>query len=177
MMNGIDKIPVFTPVFKPQSKQDALKAAEEKAAREAEKKAQEEAERKQELARRESELSMLEMQLKSSDEQAEAAADSFEAFSKCLTIAQRITRGDKVPMQDIKYLMENEPDLYKQAIMMRQPNSKPKEYDTVLDEDDIEAQNDNPLSSNGTSESSAVTQQTPVQSTASAPAAEISVAE
>ncbi len=175
MMNGIDKIPVFTPVFKPQSKQDALKAAEEKAAREAEKKAQEEAERKQELARRESELSMLEMQLKSSDEQAEAAADSFEAFSKCLTIAQRITRGDKVPMQDIKYLMENEPDLYKQAIMMRQPNSKPKEYDTVLDEDDIEAQDESPLSSYGKNETPAPSDFTATQSTA--PVAEISVTE
>jgi len=53
-----------------------------------------------------------------------------------MTIAHRITKGDKVPLKDMKYLMEHEPDLYKQAILMRQPNPKPKEHKSVLEEED-----------------------------------------
>ena len=178
MTNGINNVPVFTPVYKYQSKQareDAAKALEEKAAKEAEKEKQEEADRKAALAQKQNELSMLEQQLENSKEQGEAAADSFETFSKCLTIAQRITRGDKVPLKDMKYLMEHEPDLYKQAILMRQPNSKPKEYDSVLDEDDTETKKEDSGAASSDSGNAPVSREAPPVS--EAPAAETAVAE
>lgn len=178
MTNGIGNVPVFTPIYKYQSKQareDAAKALEEKAAREAEKKKQQESDKKAALAEKQNELSMLEQQLENSKEQGEAAADSFETFSKCLTIAQRITRGDKVPLKDMKYLMEHEPDLYKQAILMRQPNNKPKEYDSVLDEDDSENKTEESGDTSSDSRNAPPVSEAPAAS--EAPAVEVTVTE
>ncbi len=167
MINGINDIPVFTPSFKymsPKDREEALKKAEEKEAKEAEEQKQQEAQKK---AEQQNELSMLKMQLESAKEQSEAAEESFAAFGKCLIIAQRITRGDIVPTKDIKYLMENEPELYKQAILMRQPNDDPKKHKSVL-EDDEKTEN-NPMEQGGDSSASESAPQ-PVQSPA--PAAE-----
>lgn len=174
MSNSINDIPVFTPSFKYQSKkarEEAVKAAEEKAAKEAEEQKQKEAAKK---AQQQNELNMLKMQLESSKEQSEAAEESFATFGKCLTIAQRITRGDIVPTKDMKYLMEHEPDLYKQAILMRQPNNDPKKHKSVLEDED-ESRNDTLEQSEGSSEST----QPPVSGSAPAtetapPAAEVS---
>lgn len=139
MALNIGKNTGFIPLFKPLYKnEEAKKSNEEKAALLKQQETKEKDRLKAQQQARQTELDMLKQQLESSNEQAEAAEDSFKAFSKCLIIAQRITKGDKVPTQDIKYLMENEPDLYKQAIMFRQPNPKPKEYDTVLEDEDLE---------------------------------------
>lgn len=129
----------FIPLFKPSYKnEEAKKSNDEKAALLKQQETEEKDRLKAQQQARQTELDMLKQQLESSNEQAEATEDSFKAFSKCLIIAQRITKGDKVPTQDIKYLMEHEPDLYKQAIMFRQPNPKPKEHDTVLEDEDLE---------------------------------------
>jgi len=139
MALNIGKGAGFVPIFKSSYKtEEAKKANEEKAALLKQQETEEKDRLKAQQQARQTELDMLKQQLESSNEQAEATEDSFKAFSKCLIIAQRITKGDKVPTQDIKYLMEHEPDLYKQAIMFRQPNPKPKEHDTVLEEEDID---------------------------------------
>lgn len=144
----------FVPIFKPSYKTaDAKKSAEEKPELLKQQEIEEKNRLKAQQQARQTELDMLKQQLESSDKQAEAAEDSFRAFSKCLIIAQRITRGDKVPSQDIKYLMKHEPDLYKQSIMLRQPNDKPKEHDTVLEEEDLEEGTTDNFSA-GSSESS-----------------------
>lgn len=132
---------MFTPIFNSaQNKNQNAQTPEELALLEAQKKQQEEAQKKQEEQAKqkqlENEKAMLQMQLESAKEQSEAIEDSFSTFSKCMTIAHRITKGDRVPMKDMKYLAEHEPDLYKQAIMMRQPNPKPKEHKSVLEEED-----------------------------------------
>ncbi len=139
MTDPINVSKMFAPVFnstqnrKPETEEElAMLKAQKKQQEEAQKKAAEEAKQKQ----MENEKAMLEMQLESAKEQSEAIEDSFSTFSKCMTIAHRITKGDKVPLKDMKYLMEHEPDLYKQAILMRQPNPKPKEHKSVLEEDD-----------------------------------------
>ena len=152
MTNGINNIPVFTPSFKymsPKDREEALKKAEEKAAKQAEEEKQKEAQKK---AQQQNELDMLKMQLESSKKESEAMEEGFAVFGKCLTIAQRITRGDTVPTKDIKYLMEHEPDLYKQAILMRQPNNDPKKHKSVLEDED-ESGNDTVEQSEGSSES------------------------
>ena len=139
MADSISMAKMFRPIFnsvqnqKPKTEEETdLLEAQQKQKEELRKKQQEEAKQKQ----LENEKAMLQMQLESAKEQSEAIEDSFSTFSKCMTIAHRITKGDKVPLKDMKYLMENEPDLYKQAILMRQPNPKPKEHKSVLEEDD-----------------------------------------
>ena len=107
---------------------------------EQQKKAAEELQRKQqqkqEQKEREQELDMLEKQLEASKKEAEAMEDMYKAFAKCLKIASRISRGDIVPAKDMKYLAEHEPDLYKQAILLRMPNPKPKKHKSLLDDED-----------------------------------------
>ena len=135
MTDPINVGKMFSPIFNPTQKNEKPKTEEELALLDAQKKQQEQAQKKAEEEAKQKQLAnekaMLEMQLES-----EAIEDSFSTFSKCMTIAHRITKGDKVPLKDMKYLMEHEPDLYKQAILMRQPNPKPKEHKSVLEEDD-----------------------------------------
>ncbi len=140
MTDPINMAKMFTPIFNSAQKNEKPKTEEELALLEAQQKQQEQAQKKQQEEARqqqlENEKAMLQQQLESAREQSEAIEESFSAFSKCMTIAHRITKGDKVPLKDMKFLMENEPDLYKQAILMRQPNPKPKEHKSVLEDDD-----------------------------------------
>lgn len=155
-MTGINNLTPFIPTFQSQqAKEDALKSAEEKEKLEAQEEAKKKAEEEAKIKAQEQQLEMLREELKNSKEQADAAAEGFESFGKCLTIAQRITRGDNVPMKDMKYLMEHEPDLYKQAIMLRQPNDDPKNYKSVLDEDDTENASDEAIDSSDSPSSTA----------------------
>ncbi|MBO6228962.1 MAG: hypothetical protein J6O50_00215 [Ruminiclostridium sp.] len=107
---------------------------------EQQKKAEEELKRRQQLKdeqkQKEQELDMLEKQLEASKKEAESMEDMYKAFAKCLKIASRISRGDIVPAKDMKYLAEHEPDLYKQAILLRMPNPKPKKHKSLVDDED-----------------------------------------
>lgn len=60
---------------------------------------------------------------------------------KCLQIAMRIINGDKVPTKDMQFLMENEPELYAKALLLRRQNDKPKKYKSLLEDekDDVAA--------------------------------------
>ena len=126
----------MTPFEKQRAMEQAAKE-QQKAAEEQRRKQAEEQAAKQ----KEQEQKMLEEELKSSKEQAEAMEDMFEAFAKCIKIAARITKGDIVPMKDIKFLAEHEPDMYKQAILMRMPNDHPKKHKSLI-KDDEEATDD-----------------------------------
>lgn len=124
---------------KPQDKQSGVDAnqqklyeQQQKAAEDLKRKQQE----KQEQKEREQELDMLEKQLEASKKETEAMEDMYKAFAKCLKIAARISRGDIVPPKDMKYLAEHEPDLYKQAILLRMPNPKPKKHKSLIDDED-----------------------------------------
>ena len=59
----------------------------------------------------------------------EGRSDKFTDYGKLLKIAMRIMNGDKVPTSDMKKLAKELPDLYKQAILMRNAsNDNPKKY-------------------------------------------------
>ena len=127
--------PKFTsilPDLKAKREEEAIKKEEE--AKEKEKLQKEKAE--QEKKAKQQELESLNQQLESAKEQADAVGDSFKDMSKCLLIAMRITRGDIVPQKDMKFLSEHEPDLFKQAIMLRQPKENPKEWDSILEDEE-----------------------------------------
>lgn len=71
--------------------------------------------------------------------QLEAAADfketPYDELTKCMLIATRIMKGDKVPQADIRFLAEKEPDLYSSALLMRQNNEKPKRHKSLLEDE------------------------------------------
>ena len=117
-----------------QAAKEQQKAAEEHRKKQAEEQA---------LKQKEQEQEMLEQELENSKKEAEAMEDMFEAFAKCIKIAARITKGDIVPMKDMKFLAEHEPDMYKQAILMRMPNDHPKKHKSLInDEEEETADND-----------------------------------
>lgn len=72
------------------------------------------------------------------DSELDALTKALKTMEKCQKIAARIIKGDKVPPQDERYLMENDPDGYKLALACRQPKEKPKEWKSVLDEEEQE---------------------------------------
>ena len=81
---------------------------------------------------------LLEAKQKGSSE-LDALSKSLKTMDKCRKIAGRIMRGDKVPPQDEKYLMEHDPDGYKLSLACRKPKENPKEWKSVLDEEDLES--------------------------------------
>ena len=54
----------------------------------------------------------------------------------CQKIAASIMKGDKVPPEDLKFLMENDPDGYRLAMAMRRHKEDPEEVDSVLEDED-----------------------------------------
>lgn len=75
-------------------------------------------------------MSMFENSKKTSD----AESEGFDNMSKALEIFRRIMHGDHVPPQDEKFLMEFDSDMYMQAKTMQLTNKKPKNYDSIIDE-------------------------------------------
>lgn len=61
---------------------------------------------------------------------------AMKKMKKCQEIAARIMSGGKVPPEDERYLMENDPDSYKLAMAARTPKKHPKKWDSVLDRED-----------------------------------------
>jgi len=66
----------------------------------------------------------------------DALSKGLKVIERCHKIAARIMRGDKVPPKDAQYLMENDPEGYKLAMAMRRPKKKPKEWESVLKDEE-----------------------------------------
>ena len=54
----------------------------------------------------------------------------------CQKIAASIMKGDNVPPEDLKFLMENDPDGYRLAMAMRRHKEDPEDVDSVLEDED-----------------------------------------
>ena len=71
-------------------------------------------------------------------QQGEALSKEAENVSKCIETARRIASGGKVPEEDVKRLMEYNPQMYIQALnaaVMNEYKSR-KEYDSLWEEED-----------------------------------------
>lgn len=79
-------------------------------------------------------LEMLVKQLENSNKKENKVVN----MSKCFKIAARISNGDKVPLKDMKFLRENAPELYKNALLFKKHNPEPKKYKSCLDKEDEE---------------------------------------
>ena len=61
---------------------------------------------------------------------------TMDVMNKCLKIAASIMKGNRVPPEDLRYLMEHDQAGYKLAMAMRRHNPDPEDEESVLDEED-----------------------------------------
>jgi hypothetical protein len=78
----------------------------------------------------------LKERIENARQQGDAAAKSLDTQRKCRIIAMRIINGDIVPDADHRFLMENDPEMYKRAIMLRRHKQDPDEYDRLSDDEE-----------------------------------------
>lgn len=62
--------------------------------------------------------------------------EKLKTMNKCQKIAAAIMRGDRVPPEDLRYLIEHDQEGYKLALAMRRPKKDPEDVESVLDEED-----------------------------------------
>jgi hypothetical protein len=74
-------------------------------------------------------------EIQNAHKQAGTMGESTASLGKALRIASRIMRGDIVPDQDDKFLLENYPEMHMRAWMLRMSKEDPTEYKSVLDDD------------------------------------------
>jgi len=74
--------------------------------------------------------------------------DVLDVYRKCLKIAMRIMRGGKVHDADLRFLLQNDPGLYFQAMLLRQPKENPEEHERIT-EDESEQSNESSVTGDG----------------------------
>ena len=74
--------------------------------------------------------------LDSAKNEMDLLAKQAEVLSKCQKIAASIMKGNRVPPEDLEYLMKNDPDGYKLAMAMRRENPDPEDEESVLSDED-----------------------------------------
>lgn len=82
------------------------------------------------------EWSVYQEMLEKSKEAAEKQGEGFGDLAKALEIARRILNGDIVPQQDEKFLMEFNSEIYMRVKSMAKMKEDPKEYDTLMEEEE-----------------------------------------
>lgn len=84
------------------------------------------------------EQSMLIQNAKVAEQQAEAMNKAADDMAKCMEVASRYGRGERVSAKDLQKLMQMFPDLYKMAVaqrMMEEHRDNRKQKDVFDDED------------------------------------------
>ncbi len=94
----------------------------------------------QNLTNRDGMLAQLVQRLEHVEKQTDAKTEELKVLERCLKIALRIAAGDHVPQKDMQYLREHYPELYAQAMLMRTPKKEPKEYESLLEDEEEAAQ-------------------------------------
>jgi len=85
------------------------------------------------------EMRALREDLKRAQEAGEGAAEAWKEKIRCLQIAMRIMSGNKVPIEDHRYLAEKDAELYNRAIQLRVEKEDPKEYDRLSEDEEDNA--------------------------------------
>lgn len=87
-------------------------------------------------ARQQSAVSSGMSEVESRKKQLDMLEKAMDVMRKCMKIAASIMKGNKVPPEDLKYLMENDPEGYKMALALRRDNPDPEKEKSVLDDGD-----------------------------------------
>ena len=75
--------------------------------------------------------------METEEDKLDAMSEQLDVQMKCLKIAMNIMKGKKVPPEDERYLMENDPNGYKLAMAMKSMvKEDKKECKSVLDDED-----------------------------------------
>lgn len=59
-----------------------------------------------------------------------------KVLEACQKIAASLMKGDRVPLKDLKFLMENDPAGYKLAMALRKEKKDPEEVESVLEDEE-----------------------------------------
>ena len=70
------------------------------------------------------------------DGELDLLSQGLKVLELCQKIAASIMKGDKVPLEDLRFLMENDPDGYRLAMALRRQKEDPEEVDSVLEDED-----------------------------------------
>ena len=76
------------------------------------------------------------MNTKPSSGELDLLSNGLRVLELCQKIAASIMKGNKVPPEDLKFLMENDPAGYRLAMAMRKHNPDPEEEKSVLTDED-----------------------------------------
>jgi hypothetical protein len=81
-----------------------------------------------------------------SKQQGDAMKEAAENMTKCMEIARRISKGDKVPASDEQKLMEFNMEIYQMAknMAVMNANKKHKEWDSLWDDEEDDKENPDP---------------------------------
>ena len=75
--------------------------------------------------------------METEEDKLDTMSEQLDVQMKCLKIAMNIMKGKKVPPEDERYLMENDPNGYKLAMSMKSMvKEDKKECKSVLDDED-----------------------------------------
>lgn len=74
--------------------------------------------------------------LDSANSELELLGKAADVQDKCLKIAASIMKGDRVPPEDLEYLMKNDPEGYKLALALRREKEDPEDCKSVLDDEE-----------------------------------------
>ena len=96
---------------------------------------QAELDREREMRRQERQSDIL-SGLDSKQQALDKLEQDLDILSKCQKIAASIIKGNRVPPEDLKYLMEHDAAGYKLAVAMRREKKDPEDVESVLDEED-----------------------------------------
>ena len=75
-------------------------------------------------------------ELENSKEQSKSAGKMYQDMAKCMEIARRIAKGDKVPPSDEKKLMEFDKDMWLQAKMARKRKKTDKKHKSLWEDEE-----------------------------------------
>ena len=76
------------------------------------------------------------MNAEPSSDELDLLSQGLKVLELCEKIAASIMKGDKVPPEDLRFLMENDPDGYRLAMALRRQKEDPEEVDSVLEDEE-----------------------------------------
>lgn len=74
--------------------------------------------------------------IESKKKELDAMDKALKVLRICQKIAASIMKGDRVPPEDLKYLMDNDPEGYKMAMALRRHKEDPEDVESALEEED-----------------------------------------
>ena len=76
------------------------------------------------------------MNAEPSNSELDLLSEGLKVLELCQKIAASIMKGNNVPPEDLRFLMENDPDGYRLAMALRRNNPDPEDEESVLPDED-----------------------------------------